>query len=322
MAISKQTYGLNTRILQKIGESVENNRITYVPHGINTDIYYPIKEGDKYWDEYVENNKAIREDNPDKFVVMWNNRNIHRKHAGDVILAYKYFCDILKKKGGDPKKDTILYMHTIPQDPNGTDLLAVINDLAPECEIVFTDGIINTEQLNVKYNVADVVVNMASNEGFGLATAEALSAGTPIVVNVTGGLQDQCGFINMNTNKYFTAEDYVDVHTLHDRYEWGHLSYGDWVKPVWPSNLSLQGSIPTPYIFDDRADYRDVGHKLYEWYSMPKEERKSRGMLGREYILNPEVGMSKDEMGKRIIESIDNTFNVFKPKEKFELILA
>ena len=29
---------------------------------------------------------------------------------------------------------------------------------------------------------------MASNEGFGLGTAEALMAGTPIVVNVTGGI--------------------------------------------------------------------------------------------------------------------------------------
>lgn len=322
MAISKQTYGLNKRILKKIGESIDNNRITYVPHGINTEIYYPITKNDKYWKEYEEQNKLLRGDNPDKFVVMWNNRNIHRKHPGDVILAYKYFCDILKKKGKDPKKDTMLYMHTIPQDPNGTDLLALINDLAPECEVVFTDGILNTEQLNVRYNVADVVINMSSNEGFGLATAEALSAGVPIIVNVTGGLQDQCGFINQDTGKYFTADEYVDIHTLHDKFEWGHLSYGDWVKPVWPSNLSMQGSIPTPYIFDDRADFRDVGHKLYEWYTMSKEERKRCGMLGREFILNKEVGMSKEEMGNRIIESIENTFNVFTPKEKFELILA
>ena len=37
-------------------------------------------------------------------------------------------------------------------------------------------------------------MNMASNEGFGLGTCESLMAGTPIIVNVTGGLQDQCGF--------------------------------------------------------------------------------------------------------------------------------
>ena len=39
MAISKQTYGINHRILKKIGENIENNRVTYVPHGINTDMF-------------------------------------------------------------------------------------------------------------------------------------------------------------------------------------------------------------------------------------------------------------------------------------------
>ena len=42
--------------------------------------------------------------------------------------------------------------------------------------------------------MADVTINMASNEGFGLGTCESLMCGTPIIVNVTGGLQDQCGF--------------------------------------------------------------------------------------------------------------------------------
>ena len=46
------------------------------------------------------------------------------------------------------------------------------------------------------YNMADVTINIASNEGFGLGTAESLMAGVPIIVNVTGGLQDQCGFKN------------------------------------------------------------------------------------------------------------------------------
>jgi len=44
--------------------------------------------------------------------------------------------------------------------------------------------------LNLYYNSGDIILNIASNEGFGLASCEALRAGTPIVVNVTGGLQD------------------------------------------------------------------------------------------------------------------------------------
>lgn len=322
MAISKQTYGINKRILKKIGESIDNDRITYVPHGINADMFYPIKEGDKYWDDFKKQNSELRAGNDNRFIVMWNNRNIHRKHPGDVILAYKHLCDLVNKNGGNAEKDCLLYMHTIQTDHNGTDLSAVIRDVCPDYPVVFAENILGTEHLNIRYNCADVVLNMSSNEGFGLATAEAISAGVPIVVNVTGGLQDQCGFINPKTDKYFTAEDYVDIHTLHDKYKWNHIKHGEWVKPVWPSNISLQGSVPTPYIFDDRADYREIGDALYDWFITPKDERKRMGEKGREYILNPEVGMSKSEMANRIIASVDNTLNVFKPKNKFELILV
>jgi glycosyltransferase involved in cell wall biosynthesis len=43
------------------------------------------------------------------------------------------------------------------------------------------------------YNCADCVINISNNEGFGLGTLEAIFAGTPIVVNMTGGLQFQIG---------------------------------------------------------------------------------------------------------------------------------
>ena len=33
--------------------------------------------------------------------------------------------------------------------------------------------------------------------------------GTPIIVNVTGGLQDQCGF--KKDGKYFTEDDYKEI---------------------------------------------------------------------------------------------------------------
>ena len=326
MAISKQTYGINHRVLEKFGERTDGGRITYVPHGINTKIYHPITENETekhhQWDELQEENKKFRSDNPNRFIVMWNNRNIHRKHPGDVILAYKHMCMLVDQNGGNAKEDCLLYMHTSPVDQNGTDLFAVVNALCSEYPVLFSDAISKVESLNVKYNLADVVVNMASNEGFGLGTAEALAAGTPIVVNVTGGLQDQCGFINPKTNKYFTPDDYLEIHTLTDKRKWNQLKYGEWVNPVWPSNSSLQGSVPTPYIFDDRADYRDVGDALYEWYKIPRDERKERGKLGRQFIMDKEVGMSRELMAERLIDSIDNVLTNFKTRERFELFLA
>jgi glycosyltransferase involved in cell wall biosynthesis len=322
MAISKQTYGLNHRILRRFGQNTENDRITYVPHGINTDVFMPINEGHIHFDALKFESNKIRGGDLNKFVVMWNNRNIHRKHPGDVVLAYKHMCQLIDKDGGNAAKDCLLFMHTQPVDPNGTDLLALIGELCNDYTVLFDDKIIPSERLNVLYNAADVVVNMASNEGFGLGTAEAIAAGTPIVVNVTGGMQDQCGFINPETNDYFTEDDYIKIHTLHRKDIWSDLKHGEWVKPVWPSNISLQGSVPTPYIFDDRADFREIGQALYEWYNTSKEDRKSAGLKGRDFILDPKVGMSRENMANRIIESINNTFDTFTTRKRFELHLA
>ena len=321
MAISKQTYGINNRVLTRFEGSVESNRVTYVPHGIDTNMFRPIEMGDKNWNDLLNESNKIRGNNKDKFVVFWNNRNIHRKHPGDVVLAYKHMCEQIEKNGGNPQNDAILVMHGAPIDPNGTDLTAVVHELCPY-PVMFSDKILPGEGLNVLYNVADVVVNMASNEGFGLGTAESISAGTPIVVNVTGGLQDQCGFINPKTGKYFSADDYIEVKTLHRKEDWSTLQHGEWVKPVWPSNISLQGSVPTPYIFDDRADFREIGQALYEWYKTPKEDRKSAGLKGVEFIKNPEVGMSRDNMCQRVIDSVDVCLDNFVPRSNFELNLV
>jgi len=322
MAISKQTYGINNRVLTRFGEKTPEHRITYVPHGIDTNMYYPITDGDKSWQPLKNEIQKIRGNNENKFVVFWNNRNIHRKHPGDVVLAYHHLCKLVDSNGGNASEDCLLLMHTQPIDPNGTDLTAVVNELCNEYPVLFSDKVLPGEALNVLYNLSDVTLNMTSNEGFGLSTAESLAAGTPIVVNVTGGMQDHCGFINPKTGKYFSADDYIEVKTLHRKEEWSTLQHGEWVKPVWPSNISLQGSVPTPYIFDDRADFREVGNVLYEWYKTSKEDRNAAGRKGVEFIKNPEVGMSRDNMCQRVVDSIEGCFQNWQPRNRFELHLV
>jgi glycosyltransferase involved in cell wall biosynthesis len=134
--------------------------------------------------------KQLTNDNIE-FVFFYNNRNIRRKMPGDIILAFKTFCDTLPKEEVDK---CCLLMHTQPKDENGTDLPEVARVIAPGCKVYFSDKKLEPNQLNWLYNMADVTINIASNEGFGLGTCESLMAGTPIIVNVTGGLQDQCGF--------------------------------------------------------------------------------------------------------------------------------
>lgn len=296
--------------------------ITYVPHGIDTKMFYPIVDGDQQWETYQSESAKIRMDNPNKFVVFWNNRNIHRKHPGDVILAYRHLCELVNANGGNAVKDCALLMHTAPVDGNGTDLPALISALCPEYPVIFSDKLVPSQTINILYNCADVTINIASNEGFGLSTAESIVAGTPIVVNVTGGLQDQCGFINPKTNTWFTPEDYIEIQTLHRKELWSTCKHGEWVKPVWPSNISVQGSVPTPYIFDDRASYRDAGNALYEWYKTDKDKRKQAGLAGRQFALNEIVGLNRESMCKFAINSINFCLDSFTPKHRYELYSA
>jgi glycosyltransferase involved in cell wall biosynthesis len=217
-------------------------------------------------------------------------------------------------------KKCLLVMHTHVVDDNGTDLPAVAKEICPDYRILFSANKLDTNQMNMMYNIADVTMNLASNEGFGLGTCESLMSGTPIIVNVTGGLQDQCGF-ELN-GKWLSEDDYDGINTLHDDRKWKDnpdLSCGDWAKPVWPSNRALVGSPPTPYIFDDRCRFDDAAEKIKEWYDTPHETREEYGQLGREFTLREEVGMSAKNMNSRFIKDMDTCMEKFEPRKRFTL---
>jgi glycosyltransferase involved in cell wall biosynthesis len=319
MNISKQTVAMvKDAAVTKPRTDWDN---TYIPHGIPEDAFHSIGELDvKEWSKLKDYRKKVLHNKDKDFVIFWNNRNIRRKVPSDVIMAYKTFCDMLPKEKSDK---CVLIMHTSPVDHNGTDLPEVVRNICPDYDIIFSSEKVNDEQMNLLYNIADVQVNMASNEGFGLGTAEALMAGTPIIVNVTGGMQDQCGFkIN---GKHVTHEDYDEIHSFHDDRKWKDnpdLTHGEWAKPVWPSNRSLQGSIPTPYIFDDRCRWDDVADRLKEWYDTPKEERKESGLKGREWMLQEEIGMSCKLMCERFVHDMDMAFEKWTPRKRFTLYKA
>ena len=170
------------------------------------------------------------------------------------------------------------------------------------------------------YNLSDVTINIASNEGFGLSGAESLMCGTPIINNVTGGLQDHCGF-KLN-DKYLTADDYIEIGSLHDDRKWKanpDITWGDWATPIWPSNRSIQGSPETPFIFDDRVRYDDVVEVLAIWYNMTPEERKRRGDAGREFVTGKDSMLSAKQMANNFIKGIDGTLKNWKKRKRFTL---
>jgi glycosyltransferase involved in cell wall biosynthesis len=313
--ISKQTYNI---VKQVLGTDARDKTITYLPHGIDhVKKFYPITadntEGQtllKSVKEGIMNNQEV------DFVVFYNARNLRRKMTSDVLLAYDHFLSQLPKEKADRCR---IVMHTAPVDENGTDLPVVIRDVVPNVKAIFSNQQVDASVLNALYNIADVTINLASNEGFGLGTCESMLAGTPIVVNVTGGLQDQCGFTNDDGEYLDPEKDFT--------FEWGSnhdgrfRNHGEWAFPVFPTSRALQGSPLTPYIFDDRCDWKDAGNQILELYNMTRKERKRRGMSGREYAMGPGM-MTAEKMGELFVEHINTTLENFTPRERYTLVKA
>ncbi len=313
MAISKQTHNIVKNVVRKYPK--EDWQVTYIPHGIDHTKYFPVNAFHPEYEKFKQFKKNIVGDS--EFVIHWGNRNIRRKMPGDVVLAYKTFCDMLTKEEAEK---CCLMMHTVAVDDNGTDLNAVIKEICPDYKVVIHQDKVDDTCMNWLYNIGDINVSIASNEGFGLHSCEALMCGTPTIINVTGGLQDQCGF--KYKGKELTAEDYSWVHSLHDDRKWKDnpdLTHGEWVKPVWPSNRALVGSPPTPYIFDDRCRFDDVAQAMKDWYDTPHEEREKVGEIGREWLLKEETGMTAENMSNRFIKDMDTCFEKWTPRKRFGL---
>jgi len=311
MSISKQTKLINELVLE---DKAKDKVLTYVPHGINEKHFYPINEFMKEdWAKLEEKKKQLFGKDQPEFVVFYNARNIRRKSTSDLIAAYAMFCE---KIGKDAAKKCALLLHTQVMDENGTDLNAVKELLCdPEYQkVYFSEERLGVDGMNVLYNIADVTALISSNEGWGLSLTESMMAGKMIIASVTGGMQDQMRFVD-EEEKWFTPSK--DVPSNHfGRYK----DHGKWARPVFPSNISIVGSIPTPYIFDDRVDFRHVADAIAEVYNIGSEERTKRGLQARDWVTSEESMMSARKMCENVISSVEQTFDKFKPRKNFEFI--
>ena len=306
LAISKQTKLINELVL---GDKAKNKIIEYVPHGLDHNMYKPIED----WNKDLQDFKSRLFGQQEKdFVLFFNSRNIRRKQIPDTMLAFKYFLDKLPKEKADK---CCFILHTEIVSEHGTDLEAVRKILFPEYPnaILFSQAKLNSVDLNKLYNIADAQILLTSNEGWGLTLTEAILAGTPIIANVTGGMQDQMGFEDEDGNWYEPSPKIPSNHT--GRYK----KHGNWAFPVYPTNRSIQGSPKTPYIWDDRCTAEDACDRIYELYQLGREKRKELGLQGRDWAVN-KAGLTSEGMPKRAINAIDKLFDTWKPREKYELI--
>ena len=214
-----------------------------------------ISSGSAKTEEEIEASQQLRikltKGNTKKKVFFWNNRNARRKQSGTLIWWFKEWLD---KVGHDK---AMLLMHTDPKDPHGQDLPHLIDKLKlHNGQVLLSTQKVSPKDLASIYRTADYTINISDAEGFGLATLESLSCGTPIIVNMTGGLQEQ---VTDGKNFFGFA--------------------------IHPCSKTVIGSLQVPYIYEDRISQRDFDKALTKALKNPVKKYKQMASQGQRHIL-------------------------------------
>jgi glycosyltransferase involved in cell wall biosynthesis len=163
---------------------------SYVPHGIDTDVFRPVTE---------IGGRSVREVlglPADAFVVGMNAANKGsqkiRKSFPQVFLAFAMF----RKK----RPDAILYLHTEKFGHSaGVDLIRLAQACGvPEDSIMYTDQYayrmgLKPEMLAAMYSAFDVLASPSMGEGFGIPVVEAQACGVPVIVSDATAQPELCG---------------------------------------------------------------------------------------------------------------------------------
>jgi glycosyltransferase involved in cell wall biosynthesis len=263
--ISKVTHD----IVKTVAPDVESH---YLPHAVDSEIFqpYPQDEVRKFSESLLNDGDAWE----DKFTIFWNNRNARRKQPGSLLFWFKEFLD---QVGVDKAR---MIMHTDPKDPNGQDLIAIIHNLGlTNGEVLLSTNKLPPDSLAYMYNMADVTVNIADAEGFGLATLESLSCATPIVVTMTGGLQEQ----------------------VTDGENWFGIG-------LEPASKAIIGSQQVPYIREDRVSKESFLEAINKMYNMTPENRLKLGLSGRTHV---QTNYNFDSFRTSWVDLIENTMEKY-----------
>ena len=121
--------------------------------------------------------------------------------------------------------------------------------------------------------MVDCTINISDAEGFGLSTLESLACETPIIVTMTGGLQEQ----------------------VTDGKDW--FGFG-----LEPASRSIIGSQEVPYIYEDRVAKEDFLDAMRNLYNMSAPERAKLGKKGRSHV---EKNYNFESYGKRWVETFE-----------------
>lgn len=237
--VSKVTYDVVKAVVPEMD-------VSRIPHSVDFGMFkrYPKEVVDKFKSE------TLGKHNANKFVFFFNSRNARRKHLGSTIFWFKEFVET------PGYENSLLLCHTDPKDPNGPNIMRILEDLGlDDGRVMISNQKVPVEYVAMMYNIADCTLLLSDAEGWGLNLIESLASEVPAICTMTGGIQEQ-----ITDGKNF---------------------FGVGIKPV---SITVAGSQDVPYIFEDRICKEDVLEAMKKIYDMTIEKRQNIGKLGKEYV--------------------------------------
>jgi FkbM family methyltransferase len=171
--------------------NVKSDKIKILPHGFDTDKFFPI--------DILEARKQFNF-SQDDFIILNSNRNSYRKSIDKTIDAFIKFLSV---KNSDKRIKLFLNLDT--DEKNVFNSYNVFNQLEIAClrnNLNYSNVINNhiyingsrenfsDETLNLLYNACDIGINTCIGEGFGLCNLEHGGIGKPQIISGVGALRD------------------------------------------------------------------------------------------------------------------------------------
>ena len=249
VAISKVTHECVKQVAPRTSSH-------YLPHAVPDTFFHPAKTPEEKANVELTReriiNTSVNHRSPNKKIFFWNSRNARRKQSGTLVWWFK---ELLDEVGHDK---ACLLMHTDPRDSHGQDLPHILEHLGmTDGQVLLSSQKVGPEDLANMYRAADYTIGISDAEGFGLSTLESLTCGSPIIVNMTGGLQEQ-------------------VTDGTDWFGWG----------IQPVAKSVIGSLQVPYIYEDRISQKDFNSVMKKALKLSKPKYQKMSEAGLQHIAN------------------------------------
>ena len=217
--------------------------IEVIPHGVDCDVFFPMQPNDLL--DRAQAKRRLFGDTAAEagFVVLNAAKNDARKRLDLTIEGFARFA---RNKPPDVK----LYLHT-GATVDGLDIREMVRRAGIADRLLSTDGwvedhpAVDDEYLNLLYNAADVGINTASGEGWGLISFEHAATGAPQIVP-----------------EHTACEElWMDVETtLPIRSEGEHVGLGMLRKFVNPDDIALV----LERLYSDRLFREEQAQKAYK----------------------------------------------------------